>query len=121
MTGLPKFKVEDMHKVCKAYQLGNQAKHAFPQDRNISKIILEIGHYDICGLVKTMSMGGYKSYVTFIDDHTRKVWVYFMKHKSEVFSDFETLWKLACLMCTCNWLKTSKRKLVKMREIFVFK
>ena len=25
----------------------------------------------------------------FIDDHTRKVWVFFMKHKSEVFSHFK--------------------------------
>jgi transposase InsO family protein len=26
--------------------------------------------------------------VSFIDDHTRKVWVYFMKHKGEVFQHF---------------------------------
>jgi hypothetical protein len=27
-------------------------------------------------------------YMNFIDDHTRKVWVYFMKHKCEVFQHF---------------------------------
>ncbi len=27
-------------------------------------------------------------YVSFIDDHTSKVWVYFMKHKGEVFQHF---------------------------------
>jgi hypothetical protein len=26
--------------------------------------------------------------VNFIDDHTRKVWVYFMKHKGEMFQHF---------------------------------
>jgi transposase InsO family protein len=26
--------------------------------------------------------------VSFIDDHTKKVWVYFMKHKGEVFQHF---------------------------------
>jgi hypothetical protein len=26
--------------------------------------------------------------VSFIDDHTRKVWVYFMKHQGEVFQHF---------------------------------
>jgi hypothetical protein len=26
--------------------------------------------------------------VNFINDHTRKVWVYFMKHKGEVFQHF---------------------------------
>ena len=34
-------------------------------------------------------MGGCRYYVTFIDDHTRKVWVYFMKEKSEAFSHFQ--------------------------------
>jgi hypothetical protein len=37
---------------------------------------------------KTKSIGGCKYYVSFIDDHTRKVWVYFMKHKGEVFQHF---------------------------------
>ena len=27
--------------------------------------------------------------MSFVDDHTRKVWVYFMKHKSKVFSHFK--------------------------------
>ncbi len=37
---------------------------------------------------KTESIGRCKYYVSFIDDHTRKVWVYFMKHKGEVFNIF---------------------------------
>jgi transposase InsO family protein len=37
---------------------------------------------------KTDSIKGCKYYVNFIDDHTRKVWVYFMKHKGEVFQHF---------------------------------
>jgi uncharacterized protein YigE (DUF2233 family) len=37
---------------------------------------------------KTKLIGGCKYYVTFIDDHTRKVWVYFMKHKGEMFQHF---------------------------------
>jgi hypothetical protein len=37
---------------------------------------------------KTESIGGCKYYVSFIDDHTRKVWVYFVKHKGEVFQHF---------------------------------
>lgn len=31
-------------------------------------------------------------FVTFVDDHSRKVWVYFMKQKSEVFEVFKK-WK----------------------------
>lgn len=86
VTGLPRFKVEDMHKVCEACHFGKQTKHAFPHDRHMSRDVLDIVHSDLWGPTKTTSMGGYKYYVTFIDDHTRKVWVYFMKEKSEVFT-----------------------------------
>jgi len=37
---------------------------------------------------KTKSIGGCKYYMSFINDHTKKVWVYFMKHKGEVFQHF---------------------------------
>jgi uncharacterized protein YigE (DUF2233 family) len=37
---------------------------------------------------KTESIGGCRYCMSFIDDHTRKVWVYFMKHKGEVFQHF---------------------------------
>jgi transposase InsO family protein len=41
----------------------------------------------MCG-PQRQSIGGCKYYVNFINDHTRKVWVYFMKHKGEVFQHF---------------------------------
>ena len=31
--------------------------------------------------------------MTFIDDSSRKVWVYFLKHKSDIFGAFKT-WKV---------------------------
>ena len=37
-------------------------------------------------------MGGAHYFVSFIDDYSRKVWVYFMKQKSEVFRIFKQ-WK----------------------------
>ena len=45
-------------------------------------------HSDVWA-TKATSLGGCKYYVSFIDDQTRKVWVYFMKHKSEVFNHFK--------------------------------
>ena len=47
------------------------------------------------GPAKTTSMGGCKYYATFTDDHTGKVWVYFMKEKSEVFVHFQYIRVLA--------------------------
>ncbi|KAL0307706.1 UNVERIFIED_CONTAM: Retrovirus-related Pol polyprotein from transposon TNT 1-94 [Sesamum calycinum] len=42
--------------------------------------------------LKEKSLGGSLYYVTFTDDFCRKVWVYFLKQKSEVFTKFK-LWK----------------------------
>ena len=36
-----------------------------------------------------MSMGGSKYFVTFIDDFSRKLWVYPLKKKDEVLSKFK--------------------------------
>ena len=38
------------------------------------------------------SLGGSRYYITFIDDSSRKVWVYFLKNKSDVFETFKK-WK----------------------------
>jgi hypothetical protein len=46
----------------------------------------------VWGPTKEASMGGSRYFVTFTDDFSRKLWVYFMKQKSEVFSKFK-LWK----------------------------
>ncbi len=54
--------------------------------------ILDYVHSDVWGPTRELSLGGSVYYVTFIDDFSRKVWVYFLKQKSEVFSNFK-LWK----------------------------
>jgi transposase InsO family protein len=35
------------------------------------------------------SLSGYVNYVSFIDDFSRKTWIYFLKNKDEVFSRFK--------------------------------
>jgi transposase InsO family protein len=39
--------------------------------------------------MSSVSLSGYEYYVTFIDDHSRKTWIYFMKTEEEVFSWFQ--------------------------------
>ncbi|KAH9294173.1 hypothetical protein KI387_040625 [Taxus chinensis] len=67
---------------------------------------LELVHTDVWGPTQVSSLGGSRYYVTFIDDATRKVWVYCIKKKSDVFNTFkkwkalvenETGLKLKCL------------------------
>ena len=89
VTGLPKFKMDDMQNVCEACQFGKQSRHAFPKERNASGRPLEVVHSDVWGPTRTTSLAGSNYYVSFIDDHTRKVWIYCMKAKSEVFQHFK--------------------------------
>ena len=44
---LSNFKVDNMHKVCEACQIGKQARHAFPHNVEVSKRPLEVIHNDV--------------------------------------------------------------------------
>ena len=39
--------------------------------------------------MSTLSLSGHEYYVTFIDDYSRKTWIYFLKTKDEVFARFK--------------------------------
>jgi len=43
----------------------------------------------VFGPVPVPSLGKSLYYVSFIDDFSRRTWVYFLRHKSEVFSKFK--------------------------------
>ena len=45
-------------------------------------------HSDACGPMSVHTLSGYSYYVTFIDDYSRKTWIYFLKARSEVFERF---------------------------------
>ena len=49
---------------------------------------LKLIHSDVCRKIGTRSLGGGEYFITFLDDHTRHVWVYIIKNKSEVFQRF---------------------------------
>uniref|UniRef100_A0A2N9GRZ0 CCHC-type domain-containing protein n=1 Tax=Fagus sylvatica TaxID=28930 RepID=A0A2N9GRZ0_FAGSY len=57
-----------------------------------TKGILDYVHSDIWGPVRTPSKGGAQYFMSFIDDYSRKAWVYFLKNKSEAFAKFK-IWK----------------------------
>ena len=47
--------------------------------------LLEIIHADVCGPMSIEARGGYRYFLTFIDDLSRYGHIYLMKHKSETF------------------------------------
>ena len=69
------------HRLPFRYSAGKRAKHP-----------LELIHSDVCGKIGTRSLGGGEYFVTLVDDHTRHVWVYILKHKDEVLQRFRE-WK----------------------------
>jgi len=50
---------------------------------------LVVVHLDTCGPLQHASLSDFKYFVTFIDDFSRKVWVFFMKKKNETFNKFK--------------------------------
>ena len=79
---------------CKYCVMGKQCKVSFkvPSKENGSKGLLDYIHSDVWGPAPTRSNGGARYFVTFMDDFSRKVWVYFMKEKAEVLEKFKE-WK----------------------------
>ena len=88
VEGLPEFQ-EKHDGICKGCAKGKNTKKTFPINESKSKGILEIIHFDVCSPMSSNSLSGYAYYVSFIDDFSRKTWIYFMKNKYEVFSKFK--------------------------------
>ena len=87
VKGLPL--IEKLDSLCEGCILGKQQRESFPAGKSIrEKAPLEIVHSDLCGPMQTPSLAGNKYVLTFIDDYTRKTWVYFLNQKSEVFEKF---------------------------------
>lgn len=51
--------------------------------------VLDLIHSDVCGPLKVRTLGGALYFVTFIDDHSRKVWAYTLKTKDQVLDVFK--------------------------------
>ena len=56
---------------------------------------LELMHTDLCGPMRTQSIGRSYYFLTFIDGYRRKTWVYFFKKNFETFSKFKEFKALA--------------------------
>ena len=78
--------------VCSACAYGKSKQAKFPSGSIKTSQPLQLIHSDVCGPIQNVSLGGCKYFVTFIDDFTRYVWVYVLKHKNEVMGKFQE-WK----------------------------
>ncbi|RDX86500.1 hypothetical protein CR513_32156, partial [Mucuna pruriens] len=91
---LPRFKNTELDK-CSHCIAGKYTRVSFKKHSPSRKSeLLELVHFDVCGPLKVKSFSGAFYFVTFIDDCSRKIWVYTLKSKDQVlekFKDFQAL------------------------------
>ena len=70
--------------------MGKYTKIVFMSSDSMSGF-LDLIHSDLCGPMSVVSLREFEYYVTFIDDRSRKTWIYFLKSKKskEVLQRFQ--------------------------------
>ena len=68
--------------------MGNYTNATFHKKENRAAEILESVHSYLCGPFSTTSTTKHRYYVIFVDDFSRKCWIYFMHKKDQTFSKF---------------------------------
>ena len=69
--------------------MGNMTKTTFSETMEQASDLLEIIHTDVCGPMSVEARGGYRYFLTFIDDLSIYGYIYLMKHKSKTFENFK--------------------------------
>ncbi len=79
-----------LHHICEGCVKGKHQKTSFPKDGAMrASQLLDIVHNDVCKPMRITSHGGARYFFTFIDDFSRKTYVYILKAKGEAFEKFK--------------------------------
>ena len=70
------------------FLFGKQHRVSFQKNSTRKLEKLELVYSDVCEPMEVDLLGGNKSFVNFIDDASRKTWVYLLHTKSQVFQYF---------------------------------
>jgi len=87
VTGVPVLTTKH-DDTCSGCVLGKYVKATYSRSNNRAQSVLGLIHSNICGPMSTRAISGVEYFVTFIDDHCKKTWIYFLKTKDEVFDQF---------------------------------
>ncbi|KAH9770122.1 Integrase catalytic domain-containing protein [Citrus sinensis] len=77
---------------CKECILGKSTRNSFKKSIHKTTEILQYIHSDLWGPSQISFLGGNRYFMTMIDDYSRRVWVYVLKSKDQVFGKFKE-WK----------------------------
>ncbi|GKA13909.1 retrovirus-related pol polyprotein from transposon TNT 1-94 [Tanacetum coccineum] len=82
--------IDHPNQVCEGCLLGKHARSSFPKEATSrAKEPLQLIHTDLCGPITPPSHGKNLYFMLFIDDYSRKTWVYFLNEKSQAFEAFK--------------------------------
>jgi hypothetical protein len=87
VKGLPLFK--EKNPPCESCILGKHKRNNLPQSSTQAKQHIELVHTNLCGPMKTESIGGSLYFITFFDDFSKKIWISFLVHKFKTFAKFK--------------------------------
>lgn len=90
---------------CEVCIKGKHARQPFHQSNSKTNGILELIHSDLCGPMHISSFGNSRYMLTFVDDFSGKLFVYFLKNKSETFTKFKEF-KIMIEKRTDKFIKT---------------
>ena len=90
VTSLPEIQIND-EGVYKGCAQGKNTKNPYPNSDIKSKGILDIIHFHRCKPMQTATLSEYVYYASFINDYSRKSWIYLLKKKDEGFKDSKSL------------------------------
>ena len=80
---------------CDSCEKGKKTTKKFKKINEIrTKERGEIIHSDICGPITPSTIGGNRYFISFIDDFTRKSWIFIIKSKDQALNKFKELNKL---------------------------
>lgn len=89
VKGLPKFHTHT--KVCEECLVGKQQRDPFPKKSTWrASQSLQLVYANICGPINPIFNSKKRYLISFIDDYSRKTWVYYLVEKSEAFNIFKS-------------------------------
>ena len=61
--------------------MGKYTKSVFSSSDNRSEGVLDLIHSELCGPMSSTALTSFEYYIMFIDDYSRKTWIYFLRSK----------------------------------------
>ena len=77
--------------LCEHCIFGKHKRVWFTTSSRRSFDLFQLIHSDIFGPIPTLSINGARYFLTYIDEYSRRVMVYFLKNKSKAFEKFKML------------------------------